>query len=881
MALSAALYSGAWFSDDALRLWRMGLNWARFGSPDFNPGHRALGFAQPLWQALLAVAFAAGVPPYVAAIAYQAIFFAASVVVLWECNRQSGSSGVRSLAKVALLGILLSASNAFREFLCAGLEFPLCLLAVSSLALVVVQFERGSLGADRAVALAALAESVLVLTQVELALVLAPLALVPAWRSRARIGRLWPLAAAGWLPIAAWVACAAAHYGSFHALAGPLAAKFAGNAHERFGQGALYILAGIIQQPLTFLFLAAAAALAAYDTWRARRIGPSALLLFGLLLELLLVVAEGGDSVAGRMLCPAVILAAAAAACASAPPVAGSLVVAGLALLFFDPAKVSLLRGAASRVPRTRELLRERGIRDEFEAQKERGAVALRRLRAVRLRDWKGGEPRRVISDSPGWDGVAAGPAATVLDSSSLGPAYPRLAGIVSTTIRLGQAPPRALEAILAFGRPSDGTLLMAERVPGSRIRFQVWTPGNVPLFSRAVRIDYGAPHRLVVAYGAKVAGGPPTGEFKVMLDGALLKDISRPMRRYGPTEVVSGWNVQGFPGCADASKGEVGRLEPAPEREFENATIPSSVPRGVLVRVRLRFSEVTNSSEPIVVTGGEGQADIVFVRRIRPGQIVFGREHWGREPDLGPRFAIDDASDHTLVIALGPLVAPADGIIGPERIRITLDGKAAYNSAQPPYPFGPDDVSVLDNPYAGSSCGRDFLGEVREVAMVPVAPLLEKVRAAVEGASGPVTLTLRLDGVARGEGLGLLENGVRGAGDIVYLVARDSTHARFFFDHWGFGGVSGPEVEFDPAAVHTLRIEMGSLAASGDAAALTRDRLTLDGRVVAEATIPSSAKGGPITIGDNSLHSSNVAAPYDGEILAVERGERRVNLSK
>ena len=55
-----ALFSGARFDDDALRLWRISLNWIRYGSPVFNHGTRTLGMEQPLWMTLLTAGLALG-----------------------------------------------------------------------------------------------------------------------------------------------------------------------------------------------------------------------------------------------------------------------------------------------------------------------------------------------------------------------------------------------------------------------------------------------------------------------------------------------------------------------------------------------------------------------------------------------------------------------------------------------------------------------------------------------------------------------------------------------------------------------------------------------------------------------------------------------------
>ena len=272
---------------------------------------------------------------------------------------------------------------------------------------------------------------------------------------------------------------------------------------------------------------------------------------------------------------------------------------------------------------------------------------------------------------------------------------------------------------------------------------------------------------------------------------------------------------------------------------------------------------------------------DIVFVRRVGPGQIRFGQEHWGQAPELGPIIDVADDLEHSIQIALGPLSRKAAQ--WPDCVRLTMDSNVVFESRQVPYPFESTEVSILDNPLAGSFCGRDFLGAIIGERTVSVEPLMQSVAKVMRENKGPVSMTFRFDGSITGRGLGLLEVGVQGAGDIVYVIVEDHTHVRFYYDHWGYGGVTGREVEIDPGKPHVLTVAMKALASPGDSrgdGAVT-DEATLDGVVVLEGSLPSSsAKDGPIHLFDNAVHSSNVSAPYDGTCLSVARGGASVTLN-
>ena len=69
------------------------------------------------------------------------------------------------------------------------------------------------------------------------------------------------------------------------------------------------------------------------------------------------------------------------------------------------------------------------------------------------------------------------------------------------------------IEPILSIGAPDSGTLVMAEHLPRSGLRFQIWRPGSVPIFSETIPfLDINRPHRLVVSYGSSAAGEPYKG---------------------------------------------------------------------------------------------------------------------------------------------------------------------------------------------------------------------------------------------------------------------------------------------------------------------------------------------------------------------------------
>ena len=697
----------------------------------------------------------------------------------------------------------------------------------------------------------------------------------------------WGAFAAGLAAPALWCAYALLHFGTLISRRPEIDLVQGLPRRDILVHGALYLLNGLIRYPAGFVLpvLAVAGGICAV---RSERKDPLPLMLAsGALVYLAFCVWHGGDNVAGRMLCPFFFISALSLACGPAFRIRTYAFTAGFALVFFDLGKVFPERPNGAAVSRSEELFREWGITDDFARQHDGRHAPPRELAGLSAKEWKSrfaSSGELVIAAEPGREGIRLGPGRAVRDWRSLGSERAELRGTLEATVRFKGAEPGVTEPVLSFGPPEDGTLLLAEHLPGSGLRFQIWKPGLVPVFSQSFpNVDSRIWHRLDVRYGAAAAGGDGKGRFVTMMDGILLKDFPGEARRSDFREIVAGWNVQNAPGCLLRFSGEIKDLRAAKEGVFASGRWPMTVGPRNLVEMRVRFSAVVNSSEPLLVTGRERAGDIVFCRRVGPGQALFGVEHWGQAPALGPVVEVDSTGYHVLQVALGPLFVHSAALLRPDCIRVTLDGRTVLETRQAPYPFSENEVSALDNPLAGSFCGRDFLGEKISVSVRSLDPLLKAAQRALEENVGPVSMDLRFDGTSTGLGLGLLEVGVSGDGCIVYAKNEDDGHVRLYFDHWGYGGITGSRVEVDRTKPHHLTIRMPALEAAGTVPPADADlvRFELDGRVVLEGRSPGApARRDIIHLCENALLSSNVGAPFDGTCLSVSRGTAGVSFS-
>jgi hypothetical protein len=118
----------------------------------------------------------------------------------------------------------------------------------------------------------------------------------------------------------------------------------------------------------------------------------------------------------------------------------------------------------------------------------------------------------------------------------------------------------------------------------------------------------------------------------------------------------------------------------------------------------------------------------------------------------------------------------------------------------------------------------------------------------------------------------------------IAYVVNVDSTHVRFYLDHWGGAAVSGRLVEVDRTRIYDLKIAMGALNGPKDAEPGASDnvRYELDGRVVLEGLSYWPPTGHvPVYLLGNVFKSSYVSIPFDGTCLSIARGGVTVDLPK
>ncbi|MDO8539149.1 MAG: hypothetical protein Q7S40_01805 [Opitutaceae bacterium] len=297
---------------------------------------------------------------------------------------------------------------------------------------------------------------------------------------------------------------------------------------------------------------------------------------------------------------------------------------------------------------------------------------------------------------------------------------------------RIGQT-----ETMLSLGEPPEVDRVFVRYLDETRVQLGFARTAMPELISAPVAIDFGLPHRIIVALGAML---PPPAHpsfdemtadearlasrlVRIQLDG---QRVVQAFRRFAPAEsprVRVGSRSLGdvthprFSGQVISARRE--SLDPATVK-----TIAAQVPigsRADMFKLTLRFpKDRVGQREPLVVSGATGEGDIVGVEYLAGDRVRFFLDHWG-SPLLGSEpVAIDLSAPHVLAIRLPWLgVASAAGGERGGELRIEVDGVLAWRQRTVGHRADPEEIAFGENPIGGSHCGPNFTGTMLKPELV------------------------------------------------------------------------------------------------------------------------------------------------------------------
>ncbi|HLF91732.1 MAG TPA: hypothetical protein VI451_22530 [Anaerolineales bacterium] len=280
----------AWVSDDAYITFRTVDNFIYGYGPVWNVGERVQTYTHPLWMFLLSGIYAVTREIHFTSLVTSILISVAAVTLFATRIAHSlvaGSFGI----------LALSLSKGFVDYSTSGLENPM-----SHLILVIFAILFLSSSAPQKPFWLSFLASLLLLTRLDLALIVAPAILVIVFQNHSKLAIHHLLL--GGLPLLAWEGFSLFYYGL------PLPNTYYAKLNtgipqiELIGQGIQYLLNALEFDPLTLLIIIAG--VLTTFALRNRRISALAL---GILLYLAYVVCIGGDFMAGRFLTAPLFLA--------------------------------------------------------------------------------------------------------------------------------------------------------------------------------------------------------------------------------------------------------------------------------------------------------------------------------------------------------------------------------------------------------------------------------------------------------------------------------------------------------------------------------------------------------------------------------------------
>jgi hypothetical protein len=313
-----------------------------------------------------------------------------------------------------------------------------------------------------------------------------------------------------------------------------------------------------------------------------------------------------------------------------------------------------------------------------------------------------------------------------ILQSSRLGvtpplvPAWGQGDGQIELTVMLPARPTVGGTPLVATGRPGEGDLILAEVLPGPQVRFGHDSWGTGLAWTDAVAFDPTQPQKIHVELGSlytpsnRAPGETIPGRWLVALNGQIIFARPRPFHTPVAHEIELGYNAVG---SSAAMPGFIGTLLDVRRVPPLTDTLNATDTWGAL-RLTVRFpANHTGRSEPLLVTGSPGRADIIYVQ-YGDGQVRFGHDHWGVGAALGDWTPLDFAQPHIIEIdsaSLHPEPVLENQVPAPRRPTVAyLNGREVLRSPYLAYPGKPTEVEIGANTIGATSAAMEFNGEIR-----------------------------------------------------------------------------------------------------------------------------------------------------------------------
>ncbi len=281
-------------------------------------------------------------------------------------------------------------------------------------------------------------------------------------------------------------------------------------------------------------------------------------------------------------------------------------------------------------------------------------------------------------------------------------------------------------QPLISTGVSGHGDLLSLELLPGNQIRFLHDNWGAAVFRSPIYSFTPQSIHELEVEMGSLAPASAPAasvpGRLVVRLDGTLLFDVDRPFTPAAPSTAEFGYNVIGASSATSMFTGAILKRE-------RIATQPRAAltTYGAVALEAQLPAFVPGTTEPLIITGKLGAADVVFVHYDDAHHIRVGYDHWGYggtmsapiEIDYGHVVSIEVAHAALLPVASDPLWKTRSAAeIARQRgtLIVKINGHTALEVPLEAYPANGLLPVIGVNSVGASSCNERFTGQILSV---------------------------------------------------------------------------------------------------------------------------------------------------------------------
>ncbi|MEI8088732.1 MAG: GtrA family protein [Opitutaceae bacterium] len=307
-------------------------------------------------------------------------------------------------------------------------------------------------------------------------------------------------------------------------------------------------------------------------------------------------------------------------------------------------------------------------------------------------------------------------------------------AGPVRLRVRFPVFRAQVGQPLIATGHAGAGDLFYVFYAGPNRLRFghDAWNfPGfETPDFfydpdvEHSLEVDMGSLHP-----EAKTADlHASRTHLRVRLDGRELVNVARPFNPSLPQEVFIGHNGIG------ASTSEVNFSGKRLGYERVPAWPEPATGGARFFTVTLSNQRVIGRSEPLLVTGQTGAADIIYLKYTDTKHVQIGYDQWGRGGNLSLPIALQNGRALGIEVSLGSLyggeIFPVNSVTAEvlkhlrSSVQVRVDGRVVLRQSSQAFPARPEQIQVGLNTVGASTCVEVFSGKIERIEFLGVPEL-------------------------------------------------------------------------------------------------------------------------------------------------------------